>query len=69
MLHDFDKREIFEGCMPVEVMAARGFDSLRFANLKPVGYSACRAFHISLYARYLPRKKHMRIAFQRKISV
>lgn len=37
MLHDFDKREIFEGCMPVEVMAARGFDSLRFANLKPVG--------------------------------
>ncbi len=37
VLHDFDKREIFEGCMPVEVMAARGFDSLRFANLKPVG--------------------------------
>lgn len=37
VLHDFDKREIFEGCMPVEVMAARGFESLRFANLKPVG--------------------------------
>ena len=36
-LHDFDKREIFEGCMPVEVMAARGKDSLRFAMLKPVG--------------------------------
>lgn len=37
VLHEFDKREIFEGCMPVEVMAARGKDSLRFANLKPVG--------------------------------
>ena len=36
-LHDFEKREIFEGCMPVEVMAARGKDSLRFAMLKPVG--------------------------------
>lgn len=36
-LHEFDKREIFEGCMPVEVMAARGRDSLRFAMLKPVG--------------------------------
>ena len=37
ILHDFEKREIFEGCMPVEVMAARGVDSLRFAMLKPVG--------------------------------
>lgn len=37
VLHDFDKREIFEGCMPLEVMAARGKESLRFANLKPVG--------------------------------
>ena len=36
-LHSFEKGEIFEGCMPVEVMASRGFDSLRFANLKPVG--------------------------------
>lgn len=36
-LHEFEKREIFEGCMPVEVMAARGADSLRFAMLKPVG--------------------------------
>lgn len=37
VLHDFEKREIFEGCMPIEVMAARGFESLRFANFKPVG--------------------------------
>lgn len=37
ILHDFEKGEIFESCMPVEVMAARGRDSLRFAMLKPVG--------------------------------
>ena len=37
ILHDFEKREIFEGCMPVEVLASRGVDSLRFAMLKPVG--------------------------------
>ncbi|MCD8040923.1 MAG: methylenetetrahydrofolate--tRNA-(uracil(54)-C(5))-methyltransferase (FADH(2)-oxidizing) TrmFO [Clostridia bacterium] len=36
-LHSFDKREFFEGCMPVEVMAARGVDTLRFGPLKPVG--------------------------------
>ena len=37
ILHDFEKSEIFDGCMPVEVLAARGRDSLRFAMLKPVG--------------------------------
>lgn len=36
-LHSFEKREIFEGCMPIEVMAARGRDTLRFGMLKPVG--------------------------------
>ena len=36
-LRDFEKREIFEGCMPVEVMASRGKDSLRFGTFKPVG--------------------------------
>ena len=38
-LREFEKREIFEGCMPVEVMAARGRDSLRFGTFKPVGLS------------------------------
>lgn len=37
-LHDFEKGEIFEGCMPVEVMAKRGIDTLRFGPLKPVGF-------------------------------
>ncbi len=36
-LHEFEKGEIFEGCMPVEVMAARGQDTLRFGTFKPVG--------------------------------
>ena len=41
-LKDFDsesqkKLEVFEGCMPVEVMASRGYDTLRFGPMKPVG--------------------------------
>ncbi len=36
-LHEFEKGEIFEGCMPVEVMASRGEDTLRFGTFKPVG--------------------------------
>ena len=38
-LHKFEKREIFEGCMPIEVMAKRGLDTLRFGPLKPVGFT------------------------------
>lgn len=37
-LHEFEKREIFEGCMPVEVMAKRGEETLRYGPLKPVGF-------------------------------
>ena len=37
-LHEFEKREIFEGCMPIEVMAKRGLDTLRYGPLKPVGF-------------------------------
>ncbi len=41
-LHDFDRDlqkelKVFEGCMPVEVMARRGYDTLRYGPLKPVG--------------------------------
>lgn len=38
-LHEFEKKEIFEGCMPIEVMAKRGIDTLRFGPLKPVGFT------------------------------
>lgn len=36
-LKDFEDKKVFEGCMPIEVMAKRGKDSLRFGPLKPVG--------------------------------
>lgn len=36
-VHDFDKARFFEGCLPIEVMAHRGPDTLRFGPMKPVG--------------------------------
>ena len=36
-VHGFEDKNVFEGCMPMEVMARRGFDTLRFGPLKPVG--------------------------------
>lgn len=38
-LHQFEKSEIFEGCMPVEVMAKRGIGTLRYGPLKPMGFT------------------------------
>jgi methylenetetrahydrofolate--tRNA-(uracil-5-)-methyltransferase len=36
-LHEFDTPKFFEGCLPIEVMASRGVDTLRFGPMKPVG--------------------------------
>lgn len=36
-LHEFDKLTVYEGCMPIEVLAKRGSDSIRFGPMKPVG--------------------------------
>ena len=36
-LHGFEKNDVFEGCMPIEVMAARGAKTMLFGPLKPVG--------------------------------
>ncbi|MBA3270841.1 MAG: methylenetetrahydrofolate--tRNA-(uracil(54)-C(5))-methyltransferase (FADH(2)-oxidizing) TrmFO, partial [Acidobacteria bacterium] len=36
-VHDFDREKFFEGCLPIEVMAHRGVDTLRFGPMKPVG--------------------------------
>ena len=37
-LHEFDKRkDVYEGCMPIEVMASRGHDTIRFGPMKPAG--------------------------------
>lgn len=38
-VHGFEDSKVFEGCMPVEVMARRGEDTLRYGPLKPVGLS------------------------------
>lgn len=39
-VHGFEKDMVFEGCMPVEVMAQRGIDTLRFGPLKPTGFES-----------------------------
>ena len=36
-VHDFEDSKVFEGCIPIEVMARRGIDTMRFGPLKPVG--------------------------------
>ena len=36
-VHDFEKEKFFEGCLPIEVMAHRGHDTLRYGPMKPVG--------------------------------
>lgn len=36
-LHDFETKNVFEGCMPIEVMALRGVDTMLYGPLKPVG--------------------------------
>jgi methylenetetrahydrofolate--tRNA-(uracil-5-)-methyltransferase len=38
-VHDFDRTRFFEGCLPIEVLAHRGPDTLRFGPMKPVGLS------------------------------
>ena len=37
ILHDFEKDGVYEGCMPIEVMAQRGENTIRFGPMKPVG--------------------------------
>mgnify|MGYP002517956863 FL=1 len=45
-LHSFDRRkDVYEGCMPIEVMASRGKDTMRFGPLKPVGLRDPRTGH------------------------
>ena len=36
-LHEFEKRELFDGCMPIEIMAKRGSDTMRYGPMRPVG--------------------------------
>lgn len=45
LLHDFDKPKVYEGCMPIEILARRGTDSIRFGPMKPVGLRDPRTGH------------------------
>ena len=44
-LHDFETAGVYEGCMPIEVMAKRGKDTIRFGPMKPVGLKDPRTGH------------------------
>ncbi len=44
-MHDFDHTKFFEGCLPIEVMAHRGVDTLRFGPMKPAGLRDPRTGH------------------------
>lgn len=45
-VHDFDKRKgVYEGCMPIEVMASRGHDTIRFGPMKPSGLTNPKTGH------------------------
>ena len=64
-LHDFDREEqkdltVFEGCMPVEVMARRGRDTLRFGPMKPVGLSDPRHPEVRDYYAVVQLRKENR---------
>lgn len=55
-LKDFEKNKVYEGCMPIEVLASRGEDSIRFGPLKPVGLRDPRT-NITPYAVVQLRKE------------
>lgn len=45
-LHSFDKKkDVYEGCMPIEVLASRGMDAMRYGPLKPVGLTNPKTGH------------------------
>lgn len=57
---DFEKEKFFEGCMPVEVMARRGRDTLRFGPMKPVGLSDPRHPEVRDYYAVVQLRKENR---------
>ncbi len=60
-LHDVDLSDpkVYEGCMPVEVMAQRGFDTLRYGPMKPVGLRDSKAPEKKLFAVVQLRKENI----------
>lgn len=58
IVKDFEVNQVFEGCMPIEIMASRGIDTLRFGPLKPVGLVDDRT-HAKSYAVLQLRKENV----------
>lgn len=57
-LKDFESKKVFESCMPIEVMAKRGVDAIRFGPLKPVGLMDKRT-NVKPYAVVQLRKENV----------
>ena len=73
-LHDFDgDLTVYEGCMPIEVMAARGADTIRFGPLRPVGLRDPRTGHrpwanVQLRAENAARTLYNLVGFQTNLK-
>jgi len=73
-LHDFDGGlTVYEGCMPIEVMAARGADTIRFGPLRPVGLRDPRTGHrpwanVQLRAENAARTLYNLVGFQTNLK-
>ena len=72
--HDFEKPNYFEGCLPIEIMAERGIDTLRFGPMKPVGLTDPRT-NSRPYAVVQLRKENLHesmwniVGFQTKMKI
>lgn len=72
-LHDVDQLTVYEGCMPIEVMAARGADTIRFGPLRPVGLRDPRTGHrpwaaVQLRAENVDRTLYNLVGFQTNLK-
>lgn len=73
-LHTFEKKKnVYEGCMPIEIMASRGADTMRFGPLKPVGLRDPRTGHrpwavLQLRKENLPGSAYNLVGFQTNLK-
>ena len=73
-LHDFDgELTVYEGCMPIEVMAGRGADTMRYGPLRPVGLRDPRTGHrpwanVQLRAENTARTLYNIVGFQTNLK-
>ena len=72
-LHEVDRLTVYEGCMPIEVMAGRGADTMRFGPLRPVGLRDPRTGHrpwanVQLRAENVDRTLYNIVGFQTNLK-